>query len=82
MHGAGTAFVINTCMMNYLLPMARNVITGQTVKAQDLTGARFTKQQQKSCQEAADRLATRMTDSTGSVWQGFCQAYTPTVRKT
>ena len=64
----------------YLLAMARNSVTGQTVKNQDLTGARFTQQQRVLAEEMADRLAERMTARTGDAWQGFVQLYTPTVR--
>jgi hypothetical protein len=64
----------------YLLPMARNTVTGQTVKNQDLTGAKFTQQQRVLAEEMADRLAERMTARTGDAWQGFVKPYTPTVR--
>jgi len=81
LHGVGTTFGINTCMSEqYLLAMARNSVTGQTVKNQDLTGARFTQQQRVLAEEMADRLAERMTARTGDAWQGFVQLYTPTVR--
>jgi hypothetical protein len=81
LHGTSTAFDINTCMSErYLLAMARNSVTGQTVKNQDLTGARFTQQQRVLAEEMADRLAERMTARTGDAWQGFVQLYTPTVR--
>jgi len=52
----------------YLLPKARNTITKQTVKTQDLTGARFT-------------LAQQMTRRTGDAWVGFVEEYTPTYRR-
>ena len=68
-------------MTTYLLPMARNTVTGQTVKTQDLTGHRFVPAQRMMCQEAADQLAVKMTARTGSTWQGFCQSYTPSVRR-
>jgi hypothetical protein len=81
--GAGRlGFVINSCMEHkYLLAMARNTVTGQTQKQQDLTGARFTLAQRNMCQELADRLAQDLSARTGDAWQGFCQAYTPTVRR-
>ena len=82
MHGTCTAFVINSCMEHkYLLAMARNTVTGQTQKQQDLTGARFSMAQRTMCQELADRLAQDLSARTGDAWQGFCQAYTPTVRR-
>jgi hypothetical protein len=61
--------------------MARSTVTGQTVKSQDLTGARFTQQQRVLAEEVADQLAVRMTARTGESWLGFVQLYTPTVRR-
>jgi hypothetical protein len=82
LHGTSTAFDINTYMSEqYLLPMSRNSVTGQTVKNQDLTGARFTQQQRVLAEEMADRLAERMAARTGDAWQGFVQLYTPTTRR-
>jgi hypothetical protein len=66
---------------NFLLSKARNTVTGQTVKNQDLTGTRFTPAQRAICQEVADQLAAKMSARTGDAWVGFCEAYTPTVRK-
>jgi hypothetical protein len=81
LHGIGTAFDINIYMNEqYLLPMARNTVTGQTVKTQDLTGARFTQRQRVLAEQVADQLAHRMTARTGDAWQGFVRLYTPTVR--
>ena len=68
-------------MEQYLLSKARNTVTGQTVKNQDLTGARFTLAQRNMCQEVADQLAAKMTAKTGDAWVGFCEAYTPSVRR-
>jgi hypothetical protein len=65
----------------YLLPMARSTVTGQTVKSQDLTGARFTLKQRVLAKEVADQLAHRMTARTGEPWLGFVQLYTPTQRQ-
>jgi hypothetical protein len=69
-------------MTQYLLPMARNTVTGQTLKTQDLTGARFTMGQRVLAEDMAQQLAHKMTARTGHQWQGFVQTYTPTVRKT
>jgi hypothetical protein len=69
-------------MTQYLLPMARSTVTGQTVKTQDLTGARFTVGQRVLAEDMADQLAHKMTARTGDQWQGFVQTYTPTVRRT
>lgn len=65
----------------FLLPMARNTVTGQTVKTQDLTGARFTENQRSLAQDMAEQLATKMTARTGDQWQGFLREYTPTYRR-
>ena len=64
----------------YLLPMARNTVTGQTVKNQDLTGDRFTQRQRVLAEDMAQQLAQRMTARTGDTWQGFVKLYTPTHR--
>ena len=65
----------------YLLVMARNVVTGQTVKNQDLTGARFTQRQRVLAEQESEQLALRMTARTGDTWQGFVKLYTPTQRR-
>lgn len=67
-------------MSQYLLPKARNTVTGQTVKTQDLTGARFTQSQRALAEDMADQLAAKMTARTGDDWQGFVELYTPTHR--
>ena len=64
----------------YLLPMARNTVTGQTLKTQDLTGMRFTQSQRKLAEDQCQQFALRMTARTGDKWQGFLQTYTPTQR--
>jgi hypothetical protein len=64
----------------YLLPMARNMITGETVKTQDLTGTRFTQKQRVLAEDMARQLADRMTARTGDTWQGFVKLYTPSER--
>ena len=81
LHGASTAFVINTSMTQYLLAKARNTVTGQTVKNQDLTGARFTLLQRTLAEDSARQLAEKMTARTGDTWQGFVEQYTPTHRQ-
>ena len=82
MYGAGTAFGINIHMSEqYLLPMARNMITGQTVKNQDLTGTVFPQRQRVLAEDIAGQLADRMTARTGDTWQGFVRLYTPTQRR-
>lgn len=65
----------------YLLPMARNTRTGETVKTQDLNGVRFTQKQRVLAESAADACAEKMTARTGDTWRGFVRAYTPTERR-
>ena len=60
--------------------MARNTVTGQTVKNQDLTGDRFTQRQRMLAEDMAAQLAQRMSARTGDAWQGFVKLYTPTHR--
>ena len=64
----------------FLLPKARNTVTGQTVKNQDLTGGRFTLQQRVLAEDSARQLADKMSARTGDLWQGFVESYTPTER--
>jgi hypothetical protein len=66
-------------MAQYLITKARNIITGQTVMDQDLTGARLELRQRAMAESMAKDLAARMTRSTGAVWTGFVEVYT--VRK-
>jgi len=74
-------FGINICMSEqYLLPMARSTVTGQTIKSQDLTGTRFTQKQRVLAEDMARQLAERMTARTGDTWQGFVKLYTPSER--
>ena len=73
---------INNCMnKQYLLPMARNTVTGQTIKTQDLTGTRFALNQRRLAQDMADQTAAKMSARTGESWLGFVQLYTPTQRQ-
>jgi hypothetical protein len=65
----------------YLLPKAVNLVTGQTVKQQDLTGARFKLSQRAICEEMAQRLADTMTQRTGESWAPQVVEYTPTYRR-
>lgn len=73
--------MINISMTTYLLPKARNTVTGQSVKQQDLTGARFALNQRAFAQEQAERLAASMTARTGQLWEAKVVEYTPTERK-
>jgi hypothetical protein len=68
-------------MTQYLITKARNLVTGQTVKNQDLTGARLELRQRALAEELADQLADKMTRNTGETWTGFVEEYTPTVRR-
>ena len=67
--------------MKYLLPMAKNLTTGQTVKTQDLTGTRLTFRQRHIAEALSRQLADKMTARTGDPWIGFTQEYTPTIRR-
>lgn len=64
----------------YLLPMARNTVTGATVKNQDLGGVHYSESQRMFAQGLADQLAKKMTDRTKEPWVGFVKFYTPTTR--
>jgi len=68
-------------MQLYLLPHAKNSVTGQTVKTQDLTGARFTLAQRNMALEVAQQIADKMTARTGDLWTPHLVEYTPTSRR-
>lgn len=65
----------------YLMIKARNMVTGQTVKNQDLTGARLELRQRALAEELAGQLADKMTRNTGESWVGFVEQYVPSVRR-
>ena len=67
--------------MQYLLPMARNTVTHEVVKEQDLSGGRFNLNQRRLAENQAELLAAKMTRRTRDVWQGFVQEYTPSQRR-
>ena len=67
-------------MKQYLIAKARNIITGQTVMDQDLTGVRLELRQRALAEDQADQLAAKMTRSTGAVWRGFVEVYTATAK--
>ena len=68
-------------MTQYYIAKARNRLTGETQKVQDLTGHRFGLDQKSMCQEQADRLARSLEQQTDSQWDGFVELYTPSVRR-
>jgi len=68
-------------IQTFLLPKARCVKTGQTVKQQDLTGGRFTHTQRVFAQDAANTLAAQMSARTSNQWIAIVEEYTPTVRR-
>lgn len=65
----------------FLVCKARNLATGQTVKNQDLTGARFELRQRTLAEDQANQLAEKMSSRTGQPWVGFVELYTPTFRR-
>ena len=67
-------------MKQYLIAKARNILTGQTVMDQDLTGSRLELRQRSLAEDQADHLAAKMTRSTGSAWRGFVEVYTATAK--
>jgi hypothetical protein len=62
--------------MKYLLPKARNILTGQTVYTEDLTGGKIALHQRKIADLLAQQLADKMTMRTGGEWRGFVEEYT------
>jgi hypothetical protein len=67
-------------MQQYIMPMARNTRTGQTVKSQDLSGQRLPTHQRQQAQLLADRLAAQMSERGQDSWQAVLTLYTPTVK--
>jgi len=67
--------------MQYLMPKARNLRTGQTVKQQDLAGRRYMPHESQLAQQAADDLAQTMTKRSRDTWQGFLDGYTASALK-
>jgi len=63
-------------MQQYIMPMARNSRTGQTVKSQDLSGARYIPGQRRECQLLAERLAGQMTLRGPDTWSAVIHPYT------
>jgi len=63
-------------MQQYIIPMARNLRTGQTVKSQDLSGARFIPSQRRECRLLAERLADQMTQRGQDTWAAIVHPYT------
>lgn len=78
-NGSSTAFDINIIMANYLLPTARNLLTGQRQKIQDLTGDRLTESQRLIAEEKAQQLADKLTAKTREPWIGEVIDYEPSV---
>jgi len=76
LHGTSTAFGINIYMQQYIIPMARNLRTGETVKSQDLAGTRYIPSQRRECQLLADRLAEQMTQRGSDTWAAVIRPYT------
>lgn len=68
-------------IVEYLLPMARNTVTGETVKTQDLSGTRFTQSQKALALTYAKQLAEDLSGRTGQEWIGFVKIYSPTKRR-
>ena len=66
---------INISMQQYIMPMARNGRTGQTVKSQDLSGPRLIPSQRRECQLLAERLADQMTVRGVDTWTAVVRPY-------
>jgi len=62
-------------MQQYIMPMARNLRTRETVKSQDLSGVRYIPSQRRECQLLAERLADQMTQRGPDTWAAVIQPY-------
>ncbi len=65
----------------YLLPMAQCPETGERVKSQDLTGARFTPRQRRLAEDVAQQIAAKLTQRTGRLWLPLVETYSPQPRR-
>jgi hypothetical protein len=68
--------------MPFLIVKARNTVTGQTQKQQDLTGHRFTMEQRSLAEDRARQFAEALTARTGDAWIAVVEAYEPVARIT
>ena len=59
----------------YLMPKARNTLTGQTVMEMDLTGTRLELRQRSLAETLSKQLADKMIRQTTHPWQGFVDVY-------
>lgn len=60
----------------YLMPKARNQLTGETVMEKNLTGSRLELRQRALAETQARVLAEKMTRKTTDPWRGFVDVYT------
>jgi hypothetical protein len=60
----------------YLMPKARNTLTGETVMEKDLTGRRLELRQRGLAETQARGLAEKMERKTAEPWRGFVDVYT------
>jgi len=68
--------------MPFLIVKARNTVTGQTQKQQDLTGHRFTLAQRSLAEDRARQFAENLTQRTGDAWIAVVEEYEPRPRIT
>ena len=76
LHGASTAFGINTLMYNFLSVMAVNGETGQ-VREHMPGGQRFLLSQRAEAQAACVEFAASVSKETGQTWTGIVRVYHP-----
>jgi len=70
----------NTMSTQYLMPMIRNVNTGETQMVRELGGAKYLQSQSKLCLSVAEQYAHKLSQRTGDNWVAFTRLYTPTGR--
>ena len=76
LHGASTAFGINTLMYNFLSVMAGCPETGE-LREDVQDGKRFLLSQRAAAQDACVTFADKLTAETGKTWAGFVRVYHP-----
>lgn len=66
--------------MQYILPMARNLRTGQRVQQQDLSGRKYRPDQVAECRLIAEKLARDMTARSSDTWQALVETVSSSQR--
>lgn len=70
----------NVLQQQFIMIKCRNTRTGQTVKAQDLTGWKWPLHQEPLARLSGEKLAERLYVRTGDHWTVILERYIPRVK--